>query len=351
CGPRTEAFERAFAERVGAKHAVGLSSCTAALHLALVALDLGPGDEVITTPITWAATANVIVHTGATPVFADVDPLTLCLDPASVAERITEKTKAVVPVHYAGQPADLDSLHALCDPKGIAIVEDSAHAIETRYKGQPLGARSQASCYSFYATKNLTTGEGGMLTTNDAAFAEKVKVLSRHGVSKDAWNRYSESGFKHYQVVYAGFKANMFDLQAALGLKQLERLDAMHEQRRTHVARFRDLLGPIEGVSMVPQHEAQGCTNAFHLLPITVDDAGRRDWVMAALQKENVGVGIHFPALHLQPFYLERLGGGAGTCPVAEDFAARTLSLPLFPTMSPDDQDDVARALSKLLGS
>jgi dTDP-4-amino-4,6-dideoxygalactose transaminase len=192
-GPRTKAFETAFAKYAGAKHAVAMNSCTAALHVSLAALGIGPGDEVITTPLTWCSTANVIVHTGATPVFADVLPDTLCIDPASIAKRLTKKTKAIIPVDYAGQPADLDGIAAAAP--GVSVIEDAAHAIETVYKGRKVGSTSTTTCFSFYATKNLTTAEGGMLTTNDDGIADRARVLSQHGVSRDAWNRYTTSGF------------------------------------------------------------------------------------------------------------------------------------------------------------
>ena len=350
-GPRTKEFERRFADYVGAKHAIGLTSCTAALHISLVALGVGPGDEVITTPITWAATANVIVHTGATPVFADVLPETLCIDPASVASLITERTKAVIPVDYAGQPCDLAALRALTEPRGIAIVEDAAHAIETVYQGGKVGSLATTTCFSFYATKNLTTGEGGMVTTDDDALAEQLRILSLHGISRDAWKRYSTSGFKRYQIVAAGFKYNMFDLQAALGLCQLDRLSGMHANRERLVTRYRELLAGVPGVRMVQQVQREGDVNAFHLLPIVLEGAGEaeRDQLMGAIQAEGIGVGIHFPAVHLEPFYRETYGQRPGTCPVAEAFSAATLSLPLYPSLSEADQDDVVVALAKVL--
>ena len=352
-GPRTKEFERRFADYVGAKHAVGLTSCTAALHISLVALGVGPGDEVITTPITWAATANVIVHTGATPVFADVLPETLCIDPASVAALITERTKALIPVDYAGQPCDLEALRALAEPRGIAIVEDAAHAIETVYRGGKVGSLATTTCFSFYATKNLTTGEGGMVTTDDDDLAERLRILSLHGISRDAWKRYTTSGFKRYQIVAAGFKYNMFDLQAALGLCQLDRLAGMHSDRERLVIRYRELLGRVPGVRMIQQVQQEGDVNAYHLLPIVLEGAGEaeRDQVMAAIQAEGIGVGIHFPAVHLEPFYRESYGQSPGMCPLAEAFAAATLSLPLYPTLTEADQDDVVEALRKVLST
>ncbi len=345
-GPRTKQFEQAFARYAGAKHAVAMNSCTAALHVSLVALGVGPGDEVIVPPITWCSTANVVVHTGATPVFADVLPDTFLIDPASVKSRVTRKTKAIVPVHYVGQPADVDALRI----DEIPVVEDAAHAVETVSRGRKVGSISKTTCFSFYATKNITTGEGGMLTTDDEALAEKARVLSLHGISRDAWKRYSSEGFKLFEVLAAGFKYNMFDLQAALGLKQLEKVESMHAARRRLVERYKDRLASVKGLTVLPQRERPGDVNAFHLLPVLVESRARRDFALQALQKENIGIGVHFPPVHLEPFYRERYGFRAGHCPIAEDVGARTLSLPLYPSLDDESLEDVARAVEKVLG-
>jgi dTDP-4-amino-4,6-dideoxygalactose transaminase len=343
-GPRTKQFEQAFAKYAGAKHAVAMNSCTAALHVSLAALGVGPGDEVIVPPITWCSTANVVVHTGATPIFADVLPDTFLIDPASVKARITKKTKAIVPVHYVGQPADIDALQL-----GIPVIEDAAHAVETVYRGKKVGSISRTTCFSFYATKNITTGEGGMLTTDDDGLAEKARVLSLHGISRDAWKRYSSEGFKLFEVLAAGFKYNMFDLQAALGLKQLEKVGSMHEARRRLVETYKDRLAPVRGVRVLEQREGKGDVNAFHLLPVLVESREKRDFALQALQKENIGIGVHFPPVHLEPFYRERYGFKPGHCPVAEDVGSRTLSLPLYPSLGEADLADVVRAVEKVL--
>ncbi len=343
-GPRTKQFEEAFAKYAGAKHAVAMNSCTAALHVSLAALGVGPGDEVIVPPITWCSTANVVVHTGATPVFADVLPDTFLIDPASVRARITKKTKAIVPVHYVGQPADIDALQF-----GIPLVEDAAHAVETVYRGKKVGSISRTTCFSFYATKNITTGEGGMLTTDDDGLAEKARILSLHGISRDAWKRYSSEGFKLFEVLAAGFKYNMFDLQAALGLKQLEKVASMHAARRRLVETYKDRLASVRGIKVLEQREGKGDVNAFHLLPVLVESREKRDFALQALQKENVGIGVHFPPVHLEPFYRERYGFKAGHCPVAEDVGSRTLSLPLYPSLGETDLADVVRAVEKVL--
>lgn len=346
-GPRTKEFEKRFAAYAGAKHAVAMNSCTAALHVSLAALGVGPGDEVIVPPITWCSTANVVVHVGARPVFADVLRETFLIDPESVRKRITPRTKAIVPVHYVGQPADVDAIAAVAG--SIPIVEDAAHAIETVSKGRKVGSISRTTCFSFYATKNVTTGEGGMLTTDDEALADRARVLSLHGISRDAWKRYSNEGFKLYEVLAAGFKYNMFDLQAALGLRQLDRVGDMHAARRRLVATYRERLARVRGVEVLKQEERPGDVNAFHLLPVLVDSRERRDFALQALQKEGIGVGVHFPPVHLEPFYRERFGYAPGLCPVAEDVGTRTLSLPLFPSLDERSLDDVVEAVEKVL--
>jgi dTDP-4-amino-4,6-dideoxygalactose transaminase len=348
-GPRTKAFEKAFAAYAGAKHAVAMNSCTAALHVSIAALGIGPGDEVIVPAITWCSTANVVVHTGATPIFADVLGESLLMDPASVRARITPRTKAIVPVHYIGQAADIDAIAAVAGK--IPLVEDAAHAVETVYKKRKVGSISRTTCFSFYATKNMTTGEGGMLTTDDDGLADRARVLSLHGISRDAWKRYGDEGFKLYQVLAAGFKYNMFDLQAALGLKQLEKVEAMHRSRRALVGRYQERLAGIPGLTVLPQRERPGDVNAFHLLPVLVDTAERRDFALQALARERIGVGVHFPPVHLEPFYRERYGYGPGLCPLAEDAGARTLSLPLYPSLPESALEDVVRAVKKVMSS
>jgi dTDP-4-amino-4,6-dideoxygalactose transaminase len=295
--------------------------------------------------LTWCSTANVVIHSGATPVFADVLPDTFLIDPASVRARITSRTKAIIPVHYIGQPADLDALRF----DGIPLIEDAAHAIETVYKGKKVGSISKATCFSFYATKNITTGEGGMLTTDDDALAEKARILSLHGISRDAWKRYSNEGFKLYEVLAPGFKYNMFDLQAALGLRQLEKVAAFHEARRRLVGQYRERLADVKGVRVLEQRERPGDVNAFHLLPVLLESKEKRDFALQAFPKENVGVGVHFPPVHQEPYYRERFGFRPGHCPVAEDVGNRTLSLPLFPSLDERSLDDVVRAMKKVV--
>ncbi len=308
-GPRVTEFEAQFAAYVGAHHAVAVNSCTAALHLSLLASGIGPGDEVITTPLTFCATANAIIHTGATPVFADVDPVTRNLDPQAVAAAITSRTRAIVPVHLGGHPAEMVRLRELAAAHDLMIIEDAAHAVETRSRAGKVGTTADFTCFSFYATKNLTTGEGGMVTTADPQAAQWLRTAALHGLSRDGWNRYAKGGSSHYEVLLAGFKYNMTDLQAAIGIGQLARLEAHHARRAaisaTYDAAFADL--PVT----LPSPVARGERHGHHLYAILVhrDANGRdRDAMATMLADSGIGTSIHFHALHLHRFYAEKLG-------------------------------------------
>lgn len=350
-GPRVRRFEEAFAEYVGASHAVALNSCTAGLHLSLLAAGVGPGDEVITTPLTFCATANVIVHVGATPVFADVDPRTGNIDPAAVGRAITRRTRAVIPVHYAGLPADVHTLRTLTAPRGIVTVEDAAHCIEGVTAGQKVGAISDFTCFSFYATKNVTTGEGGMVTTASAEAAERIRIASLHGMSRAAWSRHQTTRPSRYDVVMPGFKYNMPDLQAAIGLHQLERVSRNHA-RRTQIASaydaaFADL--PITRLAA----PAQGMVHAHHLYTVMIDkSSGRsRDVVADALADAGVASSVHFQAVHLHSYYRDRFGFSRGMFPVAERIADNVLSLPLSPALSDAHVDQVIDSFRGAFGA
>jgi dTDP-4-amino-4,6-dideoxygalactose transaminase len=346
-GPRVQRFEREFARYVGAPHAVALNSCTAALHLSLLAANVGPGYEVITTPLTFCATANTIVHTGARPVFADIDPHTWNLSAAAAAAAITSRTRAIIPVHYGGRPADMQAFETIARPRGIALIEDAAHAVESvDARGRKVGAIADFTCFSFYATKNLTTGEGGMVTTSHAAAAEDIRIASLHGLDRDAWARYAPGSRSDYQVRMAGFKYNMMDLQAAIGLHQLARLDAMHARRMALAARYDAALSSLPVSRQAPA--ATPMVHAHHLYPILIDErtAGvTRNGVQDRLRARGVMTSVHFPALHLQPFYRETYGFRPGMFPVAERVASETLSLPLSPALSDHDIDRVIEAL------
>jgi dTDP-4-amino-4,6-dideoxygalactose transaminase len=349
-GPRTRSFETALASYTGSRHCVAVNSCTAALHLALEAAGIGVGDEVITSPITFASTANVIVHRGARPVFVDVEPDTFNIDPAAVQAGITDKTKAIIPVDFAGHPCELDSLVALGARHGLTVIEDAAHAIGAEYKGRRVGGIADMTCFSFYATKNITSGEGGALTTNDSGTADRIAIMALHGISRDAWKRYGTDGYRHWDIIAPGYKYNMFDVQAALVRSQFEKMERFHSRRIVLKTRL------DAGLRDLPELGLPGArpwvTHAYHLYPIIVRTellTADRDVVMNAIQAENVGIGIHFRAVHLHPYYAETFGFTRGMCPHAEYYSDRTISLPLYPKMTDRDADDVIEAVRKVI--
>ena len=344
-GAQTKRFEADFAHFVEAPHAVALNSCTAALHLALLAAGVGPGDEVITTPLTFCATVNTILHVGATPVLADIDPVTLCLDPHAAEAKITPRTKAIVPVHYAGHPAEMDAFLALASRHGLAIIEDAAHAVGTSYRGRKVGAIGDYTAFSFYATKNLTTAEGGMLTTADPEAADRIRVMGLHGISRDAWKRYTAAGSWYYEVETAGFKYNMTDMAAALGLAQLARFDAMQAVRCGYVARYNQAFAAEPAIQLPPAADsARGDVHAWHLYAIRLNPEAvtiDRDALIEELKLAGVGTSVHFIPITHHPFYQRTLGVTPADTPIASDTYSRILSLPLYPKLTPDDVERV----------
>jgi dTDP-4-amino-4,6-dideoxygalactose transaminase len=341
-GPRVRQFEREFAAYIGSPHAIALNSCTAALHLSLVVSDIGPDDEVVTTPLTFCATANAIVHVGAKPVFADIDPHTWNLSPDAVSAVLTDRTRAIVPVHYGGRPAEMGAFEALARPRGIVLIEDAAHCVEGAESGRKVGTIGDFTCFSFYATKNITTGEGGMVTTRDASAADRMRVASLHGMDRDAWARYAPGARSQYDVRMAGFKYNMMDLQAAIGLQQLARVQAMHARRRSIAARYDEAFAALPLTRPVPA--ADGMVHAHHLYPVLVDPrvAGiTRDELQSRLRERGIGTSIHFHALHLMSFYRDRFGFERGMFPAAEEVSDTTLSLPLASALTDDEIDRV----------
>jgi dTDP-4-amino-4,6-dideoxygalactose transaminase len=349
-GPRVRRFEQAFAAYTGAPHAIALNSCTAGLHLALVASAIGPGDEVITTPLTFCATANVIVHTGATPVFADVDPATGNLDPAAVEAAITPRTRAVIVVHYAGRPAEIEAFESLRRVHGFTTIEDAAHCIEGIRAGRKIGTTADFTAFSFYANKNLTTGEGGMVTTASADAADFVRTASLHGMSRDGWTRYERGGSSHYDVVMPGFKYNLSDLQAAIGLHQLEAIEARLVRRQAICDRYDDAFGdlPLVRFAGVPD----GDRHARHLYPVLIDPqlAGcTRDDVERRLAEEGVSASVHFRALHLHRYYREQYDFHEGQFPNAEYISDRVLSLPLSASLSDDQVSRVIEVFRRVI--
>lgn len=345
-GPRVAELEERFAAYVGAPAAVAVSSCTAALHLSLLALGLEPGAEVVTSPMTFAATANAIVHAGLVPVFADCDPATGCLDPAALEDAVTPRTRAVVPVHFAGRPCDMAAIERIAEARGLAIVEDCAHAIEAAVDGRHCGTFGALGCFSFYVTKNMTSVEGGMLVARSRETAARLRRLALHGLSADAWRRYRDEGFVHYEVEEPGFKYNLTDLAASIALVQLERLEANWERRRVLWDFYQRELADLP-LALPPPVEP-GMRHALHLFACRVDPARTqrsRDEVVAALHALRIGTGIHYTALHLHRWYRERFGFAPGDFPNAEAIGARTFSIPLSPAVSDEDAADVVRAL------
>lgn len=340
-GPKVAKFEADFAHYAGAEYAVGVTSCTEALFLSLVALGIGPGKEVITTPVTWCSTANVIEMVGATPVFVDIDPKTRNIDTTKIEAAMSPQTRAIIPVHYAGQPCHMDEIEALASNADLRIVNDCAHALEANYQGRSLGTYGDTCCYSFYPIKNITTAEGGMICTDDEELAKELRVLRLHGLSLDAYQRYS-GGYKHFEVVRLGYKCNMSDLQAAIGLCQLRRVDQWWERRREIVARYDAAFGSLPTITALVVEEH--VKSALHLYPVLVPE---RDRVMEQLKTRGVGTGVHFTALHLHKYYREKYGYHTGQLPVAESVGAHTLSLPLYPAMS---DEDVAYVIEQIQG-
>ncbi|HEY3381266.1 MAG TPA: DegT/DnrJ/EryC1/StrS family aminotransferase [Vicinamibacterales bacterium] len=350
CGPRTKEFETAFAAFVGARYGVAVNSCTAALHLSLLAEGVGPGDEVITTPLTFCATANAVLHTGATPVFADIDLLTMNIDPAAVEAAITPKTRVLLPVHFGGRPADVLTLRALARRRDLALIEDAAHCVDGMIGGERIGAIGDFTCFSFYATKNLTTGEGGMITTDSREQAEWLRIAALQGMSRDAWARYSRAGGRLYDVVMAGFKYNMTDLQAAVGLQQLRRLADMQARREAIWARYDEAFADLPVTR--PAEPAPGTRHARHLYTLLVDPdvAGcSRDGLREALRERGIGTSVHFTALHLFAYYADRLGLKRGMFPNAEFVCDRTMSLPFSSAMTDEEVERVIESVRALL--
>jgi len=346
-GPKNHALEARFAEHLGARHAVALCSATAGMHLTLLALGIGPGDEVITPSMTWVSTANMVCLLGATPVFVDVDPDTLMVSPEAVAAAITPRTRAIVPVHYAGAACDLAPLRALAERHGVALIEDAAHAVGTRYQGEPIGRRGTA-LFSFHAIKNLTCAEGGMLVTDDAVLAERVRRLKFHGLAVDAFDRESLGRKPQAQVVEPGFKYNLSDLHAAVALVQLDRIADINARRRRLAERYLERLRslPVQPLAL----PADPDSHAWHLFILRIDPARcglDRDAFMAALQARGVGTGIHFIATHLHPYYRERWP--ELQLPHSEWNSSRICSIPLFPDMQDDDVERVATAIEAVL--
>lgn len=349
-GPRVVAFEKAFAEFLGSEDAVAVSSGTAALHLALWMLDLKEGDEVITPSLTWVSVPNLVVLLGATPVFCDVDRETLNMDINHLATLITSRTRAIVPVHYAGRPVDLDAIHTLADPKGIYVIEDACHAVGAEYKSRRIGSRSGLCAFSFHPNKNMTTAEGGMLTGTDLEKLKKVRLLRFHGVSRDTFKRTGSGQLPHYETIFPGVKYNMTDMAAAIGIHQLKKVVGFNAERYRVVCAYRERLSDLQGRVWIPDEcEGEGNVHSWHLANVCLEDsAGLRDKVMAYMIEHGIQVGLHYLPVHLMKGMQER-GFGGMSLPMTELIGRTIMSLPLFPGMTDDEIDFVVESLKLAL--
>ena len=349
-GPKVKRFEQDFADYTGVAHAVAVSSCTAGLHIALTALGIKPGDEVIVPTMTFCATANVVVHLGARPVLVDVDEHGQ-ISPDAVARAITGRTRAIIPVHYAGQACDLNEVLVLASAHNLDVVEDAAHAAGSEYEGRRIGTHGRVAAFSFYATKNMTTGEGGMLTTQDNDLAARMRQLSLHGMSRSAWNRYAAGGSWFYDVEEPGYKNNMTDMQAAIGIHQLRRLPGFIERRQFIAGRYREAFAGLPMLRLPV--ERPGRNHTYHIFPVRIDPRLvqlDRSRLITELGKRNIGTSVHFIPLHRHSYYRETFGYHPSQFPVAEKLFAEMLSLPLYPKMSDEDVFDVIHAVKSLLG-
>lgn len=352
-GPRVARFEQDFAawRGVAPGRVAAVNSCTAALHVSMVAAGLEPGSEVITTPLTFCATVNAILHAGLKPVLADVDPATQNIDPDAIAAAITPRTRAIVPVHFAGRPCAMDRIMAVARRHDLVVIEDCAHAVETEFHGQPAGTFGDFGCYSFYATKNVVTGEGGMILGRDEERIARARVLALHGMSRDAWHRFGDKGYKHYQVVECGFKYNMMDLQAAIGIHQLARVEAGWQRRQALWARYDEAFADLPiGLPAAPEPDTR---HGYHLYTLMIDPARcgiERDDFLEAMNRARIGTGVHYLSIPEHPFYQAELGWRPEAWPVAQRLGRQTVSIPLSPGLSNEDAERVIDAVRAIIG-
>jgi dTDP-4-amino-4,6-dideoxygalactose transaminase len=349
-GPKVLKFEEAFKEYIGCKHAVALNSCTAGLNLALALQNFPDGDEVITTPMTFPATANAILLQRLKPVFADIEPGTLTIDPRKIEAVITSRTRAIIPVHFAGHPCDMTPIQELADKHKLVIIEDAAHALESEYKGQKIGNMGNATAFSFYANKNITTGEGGMLVTNDDALADTIRIMRLQGISRDAWKRFGKSGFAHWEQTLAGHKCNMTDLNASLGLHQIKKIERFMTLRKKYVSMYDNAFAEVSELETLAVRDYATSAHHIYLIALqlerlTVD----RDGFLDAIQSAGIGVAVHYVALHLQPYYVKNFKTKPQDFPIASNYSERVISLPLYPKMSSADVEQVIGAVKDLV--
>lgn len=351
-GPKVARFQEMFSDYIGVEHAVALNSCTAGLHLSLLVSDLQPGDEVITTPMTFCATVNTIIHAGGVPVLVDCEQGSMLIDPQRIEDAITPKTRAIIPVHLCGRPCDMDAIEDIARRHNLFIIEDAAHAIESQYKGRKIGTISQLTCFSFYVTKNIVTGEGGMVTTNNPDLADRIKMYGLHGMSRDAWKRFSDDGYKHYQVAFPGFKYNMMDIQAAIGIHQLKRIDQYYKRRQEIWACYDEAFADLPVGR--PQPAEPDTVHAHHLYTLMIDEEAcgvDRDSFLQKMHLLNIGTGVHYLGVHLHPYYRDKFGFKPEDFPNATWISERTASIPLSPKLSNQDVEDVIGAVYNVLGA
>ncbi|MBU5239124.1 DegT/DnrJ/EryC1/StrS family aminotransferase [Bacillus velezensis] len=348
-GPKVIDFEKKLGECIGAEHVISCNSGTAALHMALLALGVGEGDEVIVPSFTFCSSVNVILHAGAVPVFADICEKSLCADPEDVRKKITPRTKAVIAVHFAGYPADLENLQSICKENGLYLIEDAAHALGTKYNGSMIGTHGDAVCFSFYATKNITTGEGGALVMKDEQAAERARLYGWHGITKNAWNRYGEKGSWRYDVLLPGFKYNMTDIQAALGLVQLKRANDIQEKRE-QIAQFyvRELSGQSDKAALPLSDIPSGITHSWHLFILRIRENGGmdRDLFIEKMKEKQIGLSVHFIPVHLHPYYQKHY---PAELPVTERVFREIVSLPLYSQLSDEDCSYIVKSIKEVL--
>ena len=349
-GPKTQKFEEAFKDYIGCRYAVALNSCTAGLNLALTVQKFAEGDEVITTPMTFPATANAILLQRLKPVFADIEPGTLTIDPRKIEAKITPRTRAIIPVHFAGHPCDMTPIQELADRHKLVIIEDAAHALESRYKRQKIGSLGNATAFSFYANKNITTGEGGMLVTNDDALAETLRIMRLQGISRDAWKRYGKSGCSHWEQTLVGHKCNMSDLNASIGLHQIKKVERFMTLRKKYVSMYDRAFADVAELETPVVRDY--ATHAHHIYVVslrleclTID----RDGFLDAIQSAGIGVALHYVALHLQPYYVKNFNTKPQDFPIASNYSERVISLPLYPKMSSADVERVIGTVKDLI--
>ena len=349
-GPKVAQFEENFCRYKNSNHAVAVSSCTAALHLSLLAAGLEAGDEVITTAMTFCATVNAIIHAKAIPVLVDIEPDSMNIDPDKIIKAITPRTKVILPVHFAGRPCKMDAIGDIAKKYNLKIIEDAAHAIEAEYNGQKTGTFGDFGCFSFYATKNITTGEGGMVLTKHEEDASKIKMLALHGMSKDAWKRFGDEGYKHYFVTDCGFKYNMMDIQAAIGIHQLRRVDTYWQRRKIIWDRYNESLSDLPIV--LPSNPDTSTRHSYHLYTILIDEKNAgisRDQMLDAMTRENIGVGVHYLSIPEHPYYQKTFGWEPEEYPNAMHIGRQTISLPISAKLTDKDTQDVIDAVRNIV--